>query len=117
MRLGLRRELLVATLVGGLMGWAGSRLVLPVPSVIHVSPVTNCGTGHEVVVPMAENVSWAVQTGGRFWNPRAGTWSREPAWHAGPGKVVVPKAPEGVRLVVKGFASGQIAGASIKAIP
>lgn len=116
MRLGLSRSTAYALGLGVLLGWVAARQVIPVPEVLYLSALTSCGRPHEVAVPMAENVSWAVQSGSRFWDARSRRWVATPPWHAGPGKVRVPQAPDGVRLVVKGFASGQIVGASIKAV-
>lgn len=116
MRIEASRSSAAALGVGVLLGWFAARQVLPAPDVVYLSATTSCGAPVEVSVPMAENVSWAVQAGSRFWDPRSSAWVSQAPWHVGPGKVQVPAQPEGVRLVVKGFASGQLAGASIRAV-
>lgn len=107
----------VATLaVGLLLGWAASRAVIPVPELVLLSPQVSCGGYHEVAVPLAENVRWAVKAGTRWWDPVKRAWVMSAPWHVGPGKMIVGPAPGDLRLVVEGFRSGNVAGASIRKV-
>lgn len=106
--------------LGVLGGWLTGRnvgnLLTPRPELIYLSPRVQCGGPHEVDVPMAENVRWGVQTGSRWWQPDKGTWGLSPQWRTGPGKLVIPPSPAGVRLVVEGFKSGNVAGTLIRGV-
>jgi hypothetical protein len=106
-------------LIGVLIGWVASRLVIPVPTHVFVSPHIRCEGQYLVTVPFGINVRWAVQGGTTptYWNMLNSTWSKTPWWHAGPGKTVVTESQTGIRLLAEGFGSTpNIAGVTVTSV-
>lgn len=116
----MKRLALTTFALGLLLGWLGGRnvaaYVTPGPDLVYLSSRVQCGGLHEVSVPMAENVRWGVQTGNRWWQPASKQWGLSARWKTGPGTEIVAPAPDGVRLVIEGFKSGNVAGTFIRAV-
>lgn len=103
-------------LLGALLGWVASRLVIPTPALAHVSPRVQVGGPVLVSVPFAENVRWLVQGGEDKWCSGHG-WSRTKRWITGPGEALCPESKNGIRIVTEGFGKDAgLAGATIQAV-
>ena len=116
----MRTKLLIL-LVGLLLGWTASRLVIPVPERVFVSPHILCDEPKYLVnVPFGSNIRWTVQSGpgGSYWNMLTATWSKAPWWHAGPGKTIVDGTNSGgIRLVAQGFGKdANLAGITVTSV-